>query len=178
LRSHLDRREESRVSKIDAAIREAVVRGARREVREQVTRLRREVRRLRHGFGELRRDAAALKNTAALWQRMVRSTAPSPELSERELRAARLSPGLIRKLRARLGVSQAALARLAGVSPATVVGWERGRSRPTDANRRRLIGLRKLGRREARRLLAAMPSTRSAEPRRRARRRAASRRRR
>ncbi|PYM60054.1 MAG: hypothetical protein DMD79_16505, partial [Candidatus Rokuibacteriota bacterium] len=77
-----------------------------------------------------------------------------PSASEAELQHARLSPRLIRTLRTRLALSQAALARLVGVSAAAVVQSERGRSTPTDQNRSALIGLRRLGRREVKRHLA------------------------
>jgi hypothetical protein len=43
-----------------------------------------------------------------------------------------------------------------GVSGTAVVQWERGRSAPAGPNRRTLVGLRRLGRRDARQLLAGM----------------------
>jgi DNA-binding transcriptional regulator YiaG len=83
-------------------------------------------------------------------------------VSEEEARAARLSPGLIRKLRLRLALSQASVARLVRVSPAAVVQWEQGRATPTGKNRAALVGLRRLGRRQAKRLLASVVPTREA----------------
>lgn len=47
----------------------------------------------------------------------------------------------IRKLRERLGWSQASLARELGVSPATVSRWERGTRQPSPQARRRLLPL-------------------------------------
>ena len=82
-------------------------------------------------------------------------------MSEDEARAARLSPGLIRKLRKRLALSQAAVARLVGVSPAAVVQWEQGRATPAGKNRAALVGLRRLGRRQAKRLLASAAAERA-----------------
>ena len=144
------------MAKIETAIKEAIQRGARRQVRAITTPLRREVRRLRLTVAQLRRDVAALRDVAGQWQRTAQSTAWRPELSEAELRRARLSPRLIHKLRARLGLSQAALARLAGVSAGAVVQWERGRSTPSGQNRKNLVALRKLGRRDVKRLLAGL----------------------
>jgi DNA-binding transcriptional regulator YiaG len=150
------------VAKIESAIKETIRRGSRRQVREATGPLRRELRRLRRVVATVRRDLAALRDIATQWQRTAGSTPWRPEVSETELRAARLSPRLIVKLRARLGLSQTALARLAGVSTAAVAQWERGRSAPSAQNRRAVVALRKLGRRDVKRLLAgaAKPTTR------------------
>ena len=144
------------MAKIEALIKEAIARGARRQIRSVTGPLRREVRRLRLVVGQLRRDVASLRDVASQWQRVAGSTAWKPEVSDAELRAARMSPRLIRTLRTRLALSQAALARLAGVSAGAVVQWERGRSAPSGQNRKSLVALRKLGRRDARRLLAGL----------------------
>jgi DNA-binding transcriptional regulator YiaG len=144
------------VAKIEAAIKEAVLRGARRQVRSVTGPVRREVRRLRHLVAQLRRDVSNLRDVATEWQRVARATPWQPTVSESELREARLSPRLVRKLRVRLGLSQSALGRLVGVSAASVVQWEQGRSRPAGQNRKSLVGLRKLGRRDVKRLLAGI----------------------
>jgi DNA-binding transcriptional regulator YiaG len=145
------------VAKIEAAIRDAVARGARKQVRMVVQPLRREVRRLRQAVGQLRRDVAELRDAALAWRRTAGASRWTPAVSAAELRSSRLSPRLIQKLRRRLGVSQHALGRLVGVSGGAVVQWERGRSTPSEQNRGQLIGLRKLGRRDVKRLLATMP---------------------
>jgi DNA-binding transcriptional regulator YiaG len=149
------------VAKIEAAIKEAVLRGARRQVRSVTGPVRREVRRLRQLVAQLRRDVSALRDVAAQWQRVARTTPWQPDVSDSELRGARLSPRLVRKLRVRLGLSQSALARLVGVSTASIVQWERGRSKPAGQNRKSLVGLRKLGRRDVKRLLAGMEQEQS-----------------
>lgn len=147
------------MAKIETAIRDAITRGARRQIRVVAGPLRREVRRLRQVVSQLRRDVAGLRDVAGQWQRAAQATPWRPDVSERELRASRLSPRLIQKLRGRLGLSQLALARLVGVSGGAVVQWERGRSAPSAQNRNQLIGLRKLGRRDVKRLLASMAKT-------------------
>ncbi len=159
------------MAKIELAIKEAILRGAKRQVRAITTPLRREVRRLRLTVGQLRRDVATLRDVAGQWQRLARSTPWKPEVSEAELRTSRLSPRLIQKLRARLALSQAALARLAGVSAGAVVQWERGRSAPSGQNRKSLVALRKLGRRDVKRLLAGLAQASPSRARRRGRRR-------
>lgn len=145
------------MAKIELAIREAIARGARREIRHTVRPLRREVRRLRRVLAQLRRDLAGLGDLAVQWRRAAGAVPWRPRVSEAEAKAARLSPRLIRTLRLRLGLSQTGLARLIGVSGAAVVQWEGGGAAPSGENRSALVGLRRLGRRDVKRILAAMP---------------------
>lgn len=149
------------MAKIETAIRDAIARGARKQVRGVAVPLRREVRRLREAVRALRAGLAAVQAAAAQWRRLAGARAWQAEVSERESEAARLSPRLIRKLRTRLGLSQVQVARLVGVSATAVVQWERGRSAPAGPNRRTLVGLRRLGRRDARQLLAGMEAAAS-----------------
>ncbi len=147
------------MAKIEQAIREALARGARREIRRAVRPLRREVHRLRRVLAQTRRDLAGVRDLAAQWQRAAGATPWRPQVSPEEAKAARLSPRLIRTLRARLGLTQSGLARLVGVSAAAVVQWERGHATPSGENRSTVVGLRRLGRRDVKRILAAMPKT-------------------
>ena len=74
-------------------------------------------------------------------------------MPEEEVKAARFSPRLIRSLRKRLGLSQGQLATVVGVSAVSVGLWEQGKTRPTGPNRTALVALRKLGKRDVRRIL-------------------------
>jgi ribosome-binding protein aMBF1 (putative translation factor) len=132
------------VPKIEAAIKEVILRGARREIRLATHSLRRDVRRLRRHVGQLRQSVASLREVAAQWRRVYQAEGWGQQVSAEELKVARLSPRLIQKLRARLRLSQAGLAQLLKVSAAAVLGWERGRSEPSEPNRKGLVGLRKL----------------------------------
>jgi DNA-binding transcriptional regulator YiaG len=161
------------LAKIETAIKDAIARGARKQIRAAATPLRRDVRRLRLALREVRGQLVALREVAARWAEAHAGRGWQPAVSEEEARAARLSPGLIRKLRQRLALSQAGVARLVGVSPGAVVQWEQGRATPAGKNRAALVGLRRVGRRQAKRLLAA-----AADERPKARASAASRRRR
>jgi DNA-binding transcriptional regulator YiaG len=158
--TELETPEESYLAKIEMAIKDAIARGARKQIRGVATPLRRDVGRLRQAVRELRGQLAALREVAARWTESQAGRGWQPAVSEEEARAARLSPSLIRKLRHRLALSQAAVARLVGVSPAAVVQWEQGRATPAGKNRAALVGLRRLGRRQARRLLASVVAER------------------
>jgi DNA-binding transcriptional regulator YiaG len=63
------------------------------------------------------------------------------------VKVARVSALLIKKLRARLGITQGELATLIGVSTSAVGSWEYGKAKPEGHNREALVALRKLGRR-------------------------------
>jgi DNA-binding transcriptional regulator YiaG len=141
------------LAKIEMAIRDAIARGARKQMRSAIAPLRRDVRRLRRVVRDLRTQLEALREVATRWSESNPGREWQPGVSEEEARAARLSPGLIRKLRIRLALSQAGVARLVRVSPAAVVQWEQGRATPAGKNRAALVGLRRLGRRQAKRLL-------------------------
>ena len=142
------------MAKLESAIKEAIARGARRQVRVVVMPLRREVLRLRRKVAEFQRALTILRRSAAGWERMMEAAELVPQVSEAEAKSARLSPRLIQSLRKRLGLSQMAVARLAGVSAPAVAHWEAGNSAPTGRNRATLVGLRKVGKREVKELLA------------------------
>jgi len=143
--------------KIEAAIKEAIDRGARRRIRQVATPLRREVRRLRQLVAGFRKDLAGLKATAAQWERTADQRPWTATVSDEAAKAARLSGRLIQKLRTRLGLSQAALGRLGGASGTAVVEWESGRDKPSGERRKAIVAARGLGRREVKRLLDRMP---------------------
>ena len=108
------------MAKLETVIKEAIARGARRQVRVVVMPLRREVVRLRRKVGELEGTVTILRRSAAGWKRLMEAAPPIPHVSEEEAKAARLSPRLIKSLRKRLGLSQMALARVVGVSAPAV----------------------------------------------------------
>lgn len=167
------------MAKLETVMKETIARGARKQIRLVATPLRREVARLKRKLGEVEGALRALRRSAAGWERMLESAPPVPQVSAEEARGARLSPRLIRSLRKRLALSQTALARLVGVTSAAVAHWEGGAAAPKGSNRATLIGLRRVGRREVKDLLARATKKTPARPRRaRTRRRKATRRRR
>jgi DNA-binding transcriptional regulator YiaG len=115
--------------------------------------LQQEVRDLKRTVSKLNKAVSALETGAA--NNPGQHQAPSRPLraSSEEVRNSRLSPGLIRKLRTRLGLTQVQLAGLLGVTGAAVAQWETAASAPRGENRGALIALRKLGRRDVQRLL-------------------------
>jgi DNA-binding transcriptional regulator YiaG len=142
------------VAMLEKVMKEAIARGARRQIRVTVMPLRREVVRLRKKMKDLQASVLILRRGANGWRRFIQAAPAIPQVSEEDAKAARLSPRLIETLRKRLGLSQTALARLVGVSAPAVAHWEAGDSMPAGKNRANLVALRKVGKREVKELLA------------------------
>lgn len=141
------------MGKIDDAVRSEIHRLARKEIRavcgpltKQMREMKREVRKLSKAVAALSKGSAAEETKAEL---------PELKADPAEVEKARLSPGLIKKLRKRLAISQAELAKLIHVSVTTVSFWEQGRNRPTEESKVAIVALRKLGRRDVNRMLEA-----------------------
>ncbi len=147
------------MGKIETAVKSEITRLAKKEIRAVCQPLARDVRQLKRTVSQLRKVVLALEKVAALWHEQVREKRTILQASEEEVEAARFSPRLIRSLRKRLGLSQGQLATVVGVSSASVGFWEQGRTRPTGLNRTALVALRKLGRRDVRRILELKAGT-------------------
>lgn len=141
------------MGKVEEAVRSEIMRLVRRELRGVVLPLGREVRQLKRGLGRVSKSVARLERVAAAQVREAEASKARLEVPEEEAKRARLSAGLIRKLRTRLGITQGQLAVLVGVSPGAVTQWEMGVISPRGQNRAALVALRRLGRREVRRML-------------------------
>jgi DNA-binding transcriptional regulator YiaG len=121
-------------------------------MRQELRFLRRKLAGLPKTVGDLSRHVAGLMRERDAHRAQLQS-------SEQEVQAARFSPRLIKKLRARLKLTQGEVAKLVQASVAAVRAWEAGRSRPQGVRRAALVALRKLGRREVKRLLGAKAGT-------------------
>jgi DNA-binding transcriptional regulator YiaG len=152
------------MGRVEEAVRSEIMRLVRRELRSVVLPLGKEVRQLKRGMGWLNKSVAGLERVVAAQVREAEARRDRLEVSEEEARTARLSGRLIRALRTRLGISQGQLAVLVGVSTGAVTQWEQGMISPRGQHRATLVALRKLGRRDARRMLeqkgVAVPSKR------------------
>ncbi|HUT37259.1 MAG TPA: helix-turn-helix domain-containing protein [Planctomycetota bacterium] len=143
------------MGKIETVLRTEIVRLAKKQVRTACQPLAREVRRLKRVVAELSKAVRSFEGIAKDFAAKRAKEATRLEADPAEVKKARISGGLVKKLRKRLGLSQAALGKLLGVTSAAVVFWEQGRSRPTPGKKAGLVALRKLGRRQVRRLLEA-----------------------
>jgi len=149
------------MGKIESMIKSEIQRLARREIRSTFRPLKREVRTMRlkvsglmKGFGSLNRITKEQVQRASEQFKL--------ESSPDEIKIARFSPARIRALRLKKGLSQKELGMLIGVSLGTVVLWEKGKITPKAERKGALIALRKLKKREIKRVLA---EKKAAEPR-------------
>ena len=82
-----------------------------------------------------------------------------PEAQEAEApkkgRRFKATPAVLKRIRAKLGVTQVELAKLVGVSHSAVYQWEAGRIGPRAKTAAQLQAIEKIGRREARARLEA-----------------------
>jgi len=75
------------------------------------------------------------------------------EASPEEVKGSRFSPRLIGTLRKRLGVTQKEMALLAGVTVGAIYQWEKGIFEPRGKKKGVLVALRRLGRKDVKKLL-------------------------
>ena len=142
------------MGKVETVLKAEIARLSRRETRRLMAKHVDELRRLRRRVTELARDVRALKTARAEEQVKTKIRAAAETVAGAQATTVRMSPMLIRSLRNRLGISQAKLAKLVGVSTVAVGQWESGRSRPRSESKARIAALRSVGRREVKRLLA------------------------
>ena len=141
------------MGKVEKVLKGEIIRLARHETKNLIRKYVEELRRQRKRVAALERELKALKAARAQEQAKRKVTTAVETVAAGQASTVRLSPRLIRSVRNRLGISQAKLAKLVGVSTLAVGNWELGKTKPRPESKARIAALRKLGRREARRLL-------------------------
>ena len=157
------------MGKLEQTLKSEITRLARKEMRAMYLPLARDVRRLKRSVLALRKTVAVLAKLRAELQAQRTAERARLAAAPEEVKVARLSPLLVKKLRKRLGITQGELATLVGVSTSAVGFWEYGKAKPEGHNREALVALRKLGRREVQGILAAKAAESPPEPKGRAR---------
>ena len=139
------------MAKIEGIIKSKIMRLAKREVRAVFRPLKREVWEMRAKLSNLSRGIASLNRVAKeLHLEEVKPIEATPE----EVKASRITPERIRGLRKKLGISQRELGILIGASTGAVLSWEKGKFRPMGEKKAALVALKKLKKREVKKLLA------------------------
>ena len=157
---------------IGAVLKEEIQRLARKEIRATVGPLKKRVAELSRANAEFKRQIPQLLKSVA----RLEAEAQSRQLrgvrsGAKELKGVRIGPKSIASQRRRLGLTRKDFGVLAGVSSNTIYLWETGEVTPREKSRAVLVGLRRLGAREARRLLeAAAEKEKAASPARRTKR--------
>jgi DNA-binding transcriptional regulator YiaG len=147
------------MGKLDTILKSEIVRLSKREMRKVTVPLGRDVRSLKSTVSQLRKTVSLLERFAVRQQSEMASERSKLQADAEEVRKARFSPRLIRLLRKRLAITQRELAALAGVTVGAIYQWEQGLFEPRDDKKKALVALRKLGRREVKRLLGEKKTT-------------------
>lgn len=134
---------------VASLLRAEITRLARKEVRSEVTALRKASAAHRRQIAALKREVTALQGKA---KALAKQAGRKVEVEEPATKARFQAKGL-RSMRAKLGLSAADLAELLGVSPQSVYNWEHGKSTPRQSQVEAIAALRPLGKKEARRRL-------------------------
>ena len=141
------------MGKLEGMIKSEIVRLAKREMRKIFVPLGRDVRSLKSTVSQLRKAVLVLERFSAQRQKELGKERIPLEATPEEVKISRFSPRLIRSLRKHLGITQKELALLAGVTVGAVHQWESGMFKPGDKKKGVLVAIRKLGRREVRKLV-------------------------
>jgi DNA-binding XRE family transcriptional regulator len=137
---------------INRLLQAAITQGAARVMRKPAWELRREIAALKRQLGALRREVRKIQKAAAP---AARSTTSAVELAPADDAASgvkiRPSGPMVRRLRAKLGLTQLQFAKLVGVAPMTIWKWERapGRIVLRPRTAAKLLAARGLGKRAA-----------------------------
>jgi DNA-binding transcriptional regulator YiaG len=145
------------LGKLESIIKSEIQRLAKREIRSTFIPLRREVRAMRLRLSALSKTFSILNRLAK--EQLQKALKKELEATPEELKASRLTPDRIQRLRKKLGISMRELGVLTGVGLSSVAMWERGKFRPRGEKKAALVALRKMRKREVKKLLAEKAET-------------------
>ena len=141
------------MGKMEDALKREIARLTKKELRASVNPLSRNVRELKRTVSQLAKMVDRLYKVAESETNRRLSEKNQLKVADDEVKSARISANAIKNLRKKLGISQEKLAILLNVSPGAVAFWEQKRAKPRGANKGALVALRKLGRRDVKRML-------------------------
>jgi DNA-binding transcriptional regulator YiaG len=141
------------MTKLESIIKSEIQRLAKHEVRSVYRPLRKEVWGMKLKLSNLIKNFTVLDRLAKKISK-AKSTEPKLEVSPEEVKASRLTPERIVGLRKKLGISQRELGLLAGATTGAVLSWEKGKFKPQGEKKAALVALRKLRKRDVRKMLA------------------------
>ena len=138
------------------ALKDEIVRLARKEIKMQVGVTKRAATRHRGEIAELKRRIGSLEKKVAFLEREEKKRVVAGP-SESAATKTRFSAQGLKTHRAKVGLSAKNYGRLVGVGHLSIYDWERGKSRPRPQRMAALAEVRKLGKREAERRLEMLP---------------------
>lgn len=141
------------MSNIASLLRDEIIRLARKELKCEISSLKKSSAKYRQDVASLKRQVKKLHQSSDLLEKKILAKPVKPDANQTPLRYS--AKGLITH-RAKLGLSAEDYAKLAGASALSVYNWEKGKSRPRKEQIAVLAELRKIGKREAIARLKAM----------------------
>lgn len=140
------------MGKVESTIKSEILRLAKKEIKAAFFPLRREVWAMRLKLSGLSKGFAILNRQAK--ELRLGEVKPKLEASPEEVKASRLTPERIRNLRMKKGLSQRELGILIGATTGAVLSWEKGKFKPKEDKKAALVALRKVKKREVKKMLA------------------------
>ena len=140
---------------IASVLKQEITRLARKEVAATARQQSKQIQSLKATTRNLRNQVATLEKTVSRLSREISRSSQSQAEAAPE-KTIRISPKSIKSHRRRLGLSQAQMAKLLGVSTASVGFWEAGKASPRGKNRQAIAELRQMGARDAKVLLESL----------------------
>ncbi len=140
------------MGKLESTINSEIQRLAGRVIRAAFLPLRKEVRAMRSKLSNLSKGINSLNRLTK--ELHLEEAKPKLEATPEEVKASRLTPDRIRRLRKKLGMTIRELGILTGTSLSAVLTWEKGKFKPRGEKKAALVALRKLKKRDVRRMLA------------------------
>jgi DNA-binding transcriptional regulator YiaG len=138
------------MTSLAVALKDEIRRLARKEIKQQTGATAQAVSRYRREIAQLKRQTRALEKKLGFLQAQERKRLAASEATADVDADARFSARSVKAQRRRTGLSATDYARLVGVSALTIYNWEQGKTRPRKAQLAALVGLRQIGKREAR----------------------------
>ncbi len=140
---------------IATALRAEVTRVARKEIRLEVSALKKASSKYRSDIAELKRRLVQLERLVGQLSKGSRKREPLDQ-SDQAATVARYSAKNLASLRSKLDLSAADLGKLLGVSGASIYLWEQGKTRPRVAHMPAIAAVRKLTKKTAQDQLVAL----------------------
>ena len=141
------------MGKIESTIKSEIQRLAKHEVKTVFRPLRKEVWGIRLKLSNLLKEFAPMNRLAKEISK-AKSVEPKLAASPEEVKASRFTPERIKRLRNKLGISQRELGILVGATNGAVLSWEKGKFKPQGEKKAALVALRKLKKRDVKKMLA------------------------
>ncbi len=145
------------MGKLESTIKSEIQRLAKREIRTTFLPLRREVRAMKVKLSGLSKGILSLNRMTK--ELRLEEAKPKLEATPEEVKASRITPERIRRLRNKLEISQRELGVLTGATLGAVGNWEKGKFKPSGNKKAVLVALRKLKKRDVRKMLMEKAGT-------------------